>query len=652
MILSDKQIKELCTGDNPMLSPFVNTQVRYGGGQLILPTPERQKALHDPKWMEQELESFRVSPVKLLSYGVSSYGYDARLARKIYLFTNHNAAIIDPRKFSEDVYVDAKILTDEDGLDYFILPPNSYALGYTTEYFKMPRDVTAICLGKSTYARCFTGDTRVALADGTSPTFLELIERNKSGERFFGYSVSDENKIVMGELTAPRKIGHEKIITVTLDDGTTIRATPDHKFITLDGQEIEARNLTEGTRLMPLYRNVSRGYEQVIQPMSWSFESTHRLADNWNVRNNVYSPGENEHRHHIDGNKRNNYPFNIERVASGEHIREHNLERMKNPEWVAKFKQSHVESFAKHAEDPDWLAARLDNLKKATQKFWSFEEDHPSKHQLREKRKQYWKSEKGLEYKEILRQRTRAMFANAAFMEEHRERLNALWKDPDFREIMAKQCGELNVRKDIDEEAVKNALETAGSIRGAARLLNCDKTVFRRFKDIVIDFKEKLIAKRITAEQFMDALRKHGSGVQACKALGVGRSFGKRHFSDVLSEYYGSRIASNHKVVSVVDHGQTEDVYCLTAPEFGNFALDAGVFVNNCAVSINATPIEAGWEGNVVLELANMCGLPIKVYIDQGIAQFLFFRGDTCDVSYADRGGKYQGQTGLTLPKV
>jgi len=54
----------------------------------------------------------------------------------------------------------------------------------------------------------------------------------------------------------------------------------------------------------------------------------------------------------------------------------------------------------------------------------------------------------------------------------------------------------------------------------------------------------------------------------------------------------------------------------------------------------------------VVLELANLCSLPIKVYINQGIAQFLFFRGEPCDTSYADRGGKYQGQTGVTLAKV
>jgi dCTP deaminase len=153
-ILSDKQIKELCTGDNPMLSPFVSKQVKYGGGHLTSPAeqPSESKVPYS-MWLETEFKSYRTSIVKLLSYGVSSYGYDATLASKIYVFTNQNGTIIDPRKFSEDVYVEAKILKDEDNLEYFILPPNSYALGYTNEYFKMPRDVTAICLGKSTYAR-------------------------------------------------------------------------------------------------------------------------------------------------------------------------------------------------------------------------------------------------------------------------------------------------------------------------------------------------------------------------------------------------------------------------------------------------------------------------------------------------------------------
>lgn len=68
---------------------------------------------------------------------------------------------------------------------------------------------------------------------------------------------------------------------------------------------------------------------------------------------------------------------------------------------------------------------------------------------------------------------------------------------------------------------------------------------------------------------------------------------------------------------------------------------------------VNVTPIEPGFEGNVVIEISNSTNLPAKVYAGEGIAQFMFFRGDReCETSYGDRGGKYQGQTGLTLPKV
>lgn len=65
-----------------------------------------------------------------------------------------------------------------------------------------------------------------------------------------------------------------------------------------------------------------------------------------------------------------------------------------------------------------------------------------------------------------------------------------------------------------------------------------------------------------------------------------------------------------------------------------------------------ATPLEAGWEGEVVLEFANTTPIPMKLYANEGAAQVLFFRGAQCKTSYADRGGKYQGQTGITLPKV
>lgn len=83
----------------------------------------------------------------VISYGLSSYGYDIRVSDEFKIFTNINASLVDPKNFKEENVVDFK------GGEC-IVPPNSFALARTVEYFKIPKDVLAICLGKSTYARC------------------------------------------------------------------------------------------------------------------------------------------------------------------------------------------------------------------------------------------------------------------------------------------------------------------------------------------------------------------------------------------------------------------------------------------------------------------------------------------------------------------
>lgn len=84
---------------------------------------------------------------KIISYGVSSYGYDVRCADEFKVFTNINSATVDPKKFDEKSFVDVVG-------DVCVIPPNSFALARTVEYFRIPRDILTICLGKSTYARC------------------------------------------------------------------------------------------------------------------------------------------------------------------------------------------------------------------------------------------------------------------------------------------------------------------------------------------------------------------------------------------------------------------------------------------------------------------------------------------------------------------
>lgn len=116
-IKSDRWIRRMAT-EHGMIEPFEAEQVRYNAeGQ------------------------------KLVSFGTSSYGYDVRCAREFKVFTNVHSAIVDPKNFDERSFID--IVGDE-----CIIPPNSFALASTVEYFRIPRDVLTICLGKSTYARC------------------------------------------------------------------------------------------------------------------------------------------------------------------------------------------------------------------------------------------------------------------------------------------------------------------------------------------------------------------------------------------------------------------------------------------------------------------------------------------------------------------
>lgn len=116
-IKSDKWIRQMAL-EHDMISPFEPNQVKQNAaGQ------------------------------RMVSYGTSSYGYDIRCSKEFKLFTNINSTIVDPKNFDPNSFVEVNA-------DFCIIPPNSFALARTVEYFKIPRNVLTICLGKSTYARC------------------------------------------------------------------------------------------------------------------------------------------------------------------------------------------------------------------------------------------------------------------------------------------------------------------------------------------------------------------------------------------------------------------------------------------------------------------------------------------------------------------
>lgn len=115
-IKADKWIRRMAENEG-MIEPFEAGQVRHVEGN------------------------------KIVSYGTSSYGYDVRCADEFKIFTNINSAVVDPKNFDESSFVDVKS-------DVCIIPPNSFALARTVEYFRIPRSTLVVCLGKSTYARC------------------------------------------------------------------------------------------------------------------------------------------------------------------------------------------------------------------------------------------------------------------------------------------------------------------------------------------------------------------------------------------------------------------------------------------------------------------------------------------------------------------
>lgn len=337
--------------------------------------------------MIEPFESFQVrenDSGRVISYGTSSYGYDVRCADEFKIFTNINSVIVDPKNFDSNSFVDLKSAV-------CIIPPNSFALARTVEYFRIPRNTLTICLGKSTYARCFGADTRVALTDGTAPTLEEMARRAEKGKLFWGYSINQFGKIDVALLDAPRCVGRDALLELTLDNQAVIRCTPDHEMMLRDGRFVQAHELRPGDSLMPLYRDLARSNEVVYQP------SNDRL-------------------YLTDGG-------------------------LASTEW-------------------------------------------------------------------------------------------------------------------------------------------------------------------------------------------------------------------NRRVMSLREQPGEHDVYCLTVPETGNFALNAGVFVSNCGIIVNVTPLEPEWEGHVTLEFSNTTPLPAKIYANEGVAQILFFESDEiCETSYKDRGGKYQGQRGVTLPR-
>ena len=482
----------------------------------------------------------------VVSYGLSSYGYDIRVADDFMIFTNVNSAIVDPKDFDPKSFVKFKG-------DVCLIPPNSFALARSVEYIRMPNNVLAIVMGKSTYARCFRGDTRVALVDGTAPTLEQMAKRYENGEKFWGYSIDRQGRVIVTLLDQPRYIGRDALLEVILDNGQSIYCTPDHKFLLRSGGLEEAINLRPGTSLMSLYRHVYRGYEMVYQPLIRQPYPTHHLANEWNIRNGIY--------------------------------------------------QDH----------PSTVPAQYFGLRRAGMPVWTG-----------------------------LPQVSQLCFPQA--VPEGRFSRWASWLFRNSRGTPKPQ------RQHTYPFPIKNTPKSPlkRGVPASSPLLRGDLGVCRAFSTQIPEEPASFASQKIpSTDRYHLDHNKPNNAPYNYDHLDATEHIGHHNLDKLVNE------KKNHKVVAINELPGDHDVYCLTVPEAGNFALEVGVFVRNCGIITNFTPLEPAWEGHITIEISNTTPLPAKIYANEGIAQVIFFESDeACEVSYADKKGKYQGQLGITLPKL
>ncbi|EFO79755.1 DNA gyrase, A subunit [Oscillochloris trichoides DG-6] len=269
---------------------------------------------------------------------------------------------------------------------------------------------------------CFTGDTKIKLLDGTEKSFAELAQLPPD-EIFYVYSVNDYGDIVVGEGRHSRITRRKaEIIELTFDDGSTVRCTPDHRFMLRDGSWKQAQDLTIEDSLMAGYfdtasvRNRTNDYLRVLQPRTGRYEFVHHLADRYNaLHDRVSAISGSFVRHHINFNRFDNRPTNIVRMGWLEHMHLHanHIRELWDSETFRQLQHDGVQRY--YANNPDAREQRRMRMSKRN--------SDPT-----------FRAENGPRVAHSLR----ALFAaHPELSQQISDRMRELWRDPDYRARMS-----------------------------------------------------------------------------------------------------------------------------------------------------------------------------------------------------------------------
>jgi deoxycytidine triphosphate deaminase len=489
-IKSDKWIRRMAK-EHGMIEPFEAGQVREGPNGRVI------------------------------SYGTSSYGYDVRCAREFKIFTNINSTIVDPKQFDEKSFVDMTA-------DVCIIPPNSFALARTVEYFRIPRSVLTVCLGK-----CVTGDTRVVDAD--TGAYLPITQM-RWGKTTLGL---DNWRLKKARVCDFIPQGKKEVFELRTRAGMRIRATANHPFRMLNG---------------------------------WA-----ALGD--------LRPGD--------------------RIAAARDI--------------PVFGQTAI---------PDWEATLLGRMISEGLNVGAADQCVPQavftapENSVRLFLQALFAGDDGLSA------------SDAGVLLEYHSKSRRLIED--LHHLLLR----FGVFSLIREQTTSIGTR-------ACKIQITDKDQIRRFAER-IGFAPGCVKQQRLELQILpmiEAQPKAGWAIVGTAARVGGVSL------DPLIE------GPVWDVVEQIAPAGVEEVFDISVPNLHNFVANDLIVHNSTyargGIIVNVTPLEPEWEGHVTLEFSNTTPLPAKIYANEGVAQMLFFESDeVCETSYADRGGKYQGQRGVTLPKA
>ena len=451
-----------------------------------------------------------------------------------------------------------------------------------------PEDAELFVVEGDSAGGCFVGDTEIALASGRSITFEELVEEHEDGETHYCYTVESDGKIGIQRITDPRVTRENaELVEVTLDNGETIRCTPDHEFMLRDGSYREARNLEDGQSLMPLYRKTSDtaeenitidDYEMVKQPVMGDFwEFTHLLADRYNLERGRYAEDDGAHKHHVDFDKRNNRPDNLQRLSKDEHLelhREHAERTLHTEEVYAKLRElRQTEEFRERMSDRMQREETVEILREQAIEQW---EDEEYREYMREAWREYYDSNP--EYRERVRERlteeARKYWADESNREEQSERVERYYaENPEAIEERRKEANEQWEDDDLREWRSEKTKEQWDEEFREQRMEAYNRTYFEN----TIPFMKEVLEDEGDLESYDERRRERNDPNVLTKATTIEKFFeGEPELIEAVE-------AHNHSVVSVEPLEGTEDVYDIEVPETHNFALESGVFVHNSA---------------------------------------------------------------------